>query len=110
METQVEEYREGGVNDRVHRLPRETKWTNLVLKRGITDSDVLWRWHHDVAKGKVERRTVHLVVMDAEGRDAWRLFFEKAYPVKWSQSDLKADSSGVSFETLELAHAGFGKY
>ncbi len=42
VEIETEEYREGGTNDYVHKLPKGTKYSNLVLKRGITDSDVLW--------------------------------------------------------------------
>ena len=53
VETETEEYREGGVNDYVHRLPKITKYQNLTLKRGITDSDSLWKWHQDVVSFKI---------------------------------------------------------
>jgi phage tail-like protein len=109
-ETQVEEVREGGVNDHVHKLPKETKSPNLVLKRGFTDADALWRWHGDVVAGRIERRTVHVILIDAEGNDAWRWSFENAFPVKWGGVDLKADSNAVAFESIELAHTGFTKY
>ncbi len=107
-ETQVEEVREGGVNDRVHRLPRETKYPNLVLKRGLTSSDALWKWHGDVISGKVVRRTVHVILLDPQGGDARRWSFENAYPVKWTGAELKADSNAVAFESIELVHTGFG--
>lgn len=110
IETQVEEYREGGLNDHLHRLPKETKYQNLVLKRGLTDSEILWKWHQEVTMGKIERRTVNVILMDSLGQETWRLGFEKAYPVKWSGTEFKADNNGVSFETLELAHHGFKKF
>lgn len=109
-ETEIEEIREGGVNDYVHKLPKITKYPNITLKRGITDCDTLWKWHQDVVNGKVERKTVFVVLMDGEGNEKWRWSFEHAYPVKWQGPDLKADSSAVAVETLELAHNGIKKF
>ena len=109
-ETQVEEHREGGVNYHVHRLPKETKYPNLIIKRGLTDSEALWKWHQDVVSGKINRKTIHVVLLNYTGEDVWRLSVEKAYPVKWSNSDLKADSSSIAFEAIELAHNGFKKF
>lgn len=110
VETEVEEVREGGVNEYVHKLPKLTKYPNITLKRGLTDSDVLWRWHQNVVSGKVEGTVVCIIVLDREGNERWRWEFEDAYPVKWSGPDLRADSSTVAVETLELAHKGFKKF
>jgi phage tail-like protein len=109
-ETEFEEIREGGVNDYVHKLPKITKYPNITLKRGVIDSDVLWKWHQDVVNGKVERKTVFIILKDSEGNEKWRWSFEHAYPVKWTGPDLKADSSAVVVETLELAHNGLKKF
>lgn len=89
---------------------KETKYTNLVLKRGLTDSDALWRWHQDVVAGRINRRTVHVILLDSTGSDTWRWSFEEAYPVKWSSTELKADSNSVEFESIEIAHHGFKKH
>jgi phage tail-like protein len=109
-ETKIEEIREGGVNDYVHKLPKITEYLNISLKRGITDSDELWKWHQDVVNGKVERKTVSVILMDSERNEKWRWYFEHAYPVKWTGPDLKADNSAVAVETLELAHNGLKKF
>ena len=108
-ETELEEIREGGVNDRVHKVPKITKYQNIVLKRGITDSNVLWKWHQDVVDGKIRRKSVYVSLRDAEGRARWRWNFIEAYPVKWTGPDLKADGNSVAIETLELAHNGIRK-
>jgi phage tail-like protein len=108
-ETEVDEQREGGVNEFVHKLPKLTKYPNLTLKWGLTDSDVLWKWHHDVKTGRVKRANVHLVLLDSEGNEKWRWSFEKAYPIKWIGPDLKSDGSSVALESLEIAHNGFSK-
>jgi phage tail-like protein len=108
-ETEFEEIREGGVNDRVHKVPKVTKYPNIVLKRGITDSDVLWKWHQDVVDGKIRRKGVYVALLDAEGLERWRWSFIDAYPVKWVGPDLRADGNLVAIETLELAHNGIKK-
>jgi phage tail-like protein len=44
VRTEVDEHREGGVNDYVHKLAKETRYANLTLKRGITVMTDLWDW------------------------------------------------------------------
>ena len=109
VETEIEERREGGVNDYLHRLPRGSKYTNIVLKRGITESDVLWKWHQNIVAGKVEMKKLSVVLLDSTGEERWRWDVDGAFPVKWQGPDLKADGSGVAIETLEIAHHGISK-
>ncbi len=108
-ETETEEYREGGLNTYVYKLPKLTKYPNLVLKRGVTDSDVLWKWHQDVVAGKIERKGGSVILLDYAGNEKWRWNFTQAYPVKWAGPELKTDSNAVAVETLELAHHGLTK-
>ena len=110
VETEFEEIQEGGQNRYRHKLAKSSKYGNLTLKRGITDSTVLWDWHRSVVEGTVQRKTVHVIVWDVfdpqTRRERWRWSFAKAYPVKWNGPDLKSDASSVAIETLELAHNG----
>lgn len=108
--TQTEDYREGGVNDFVHKLVKETTFNNLVLKKGLADSTTLWRWHRDVVAGKVKRAPITIIMLkDRFDTVAHTWSFKDAYPVKWSGPDFKADGSAVAFETLELAHHGYAE-
>jgi phage tail-like protein len=107
-EIEFQEYREGGVNEFIHKRPGPVKYpSNLILKRGITDSTELWSWYCEVMRGKIERKPVDLVLMSTTGEESrrWRLL--NAYPVKWTGPELKATASEVAVETLELAHEGF---
>ncbi|MBD2450066.1 phage tail protein [Nostoc sp. FACHB-152] len=108
-ETETEDYHEGGVNNFVHRLPKGTKFPNLVLKRGITESVELWQWHQNVINGDIKRQNGSVVLLDNTGSEKWRWNFSDAYPVKWAGPDLKADGNTVALETLELAHNGLWK-
>ena len=105
-EVDTEDYEEGGVNDFVHKLPKATKYPNLILKRGMTDSDVLWKWHQDVIKGKIDRKKVRIIILDNKRQEALQWEFKEAYPVKWMGPEFRANDNNVSIETLELVHQG----
>ena len=105
-EVEFYEYREGGVNGYMHRFAGAAKYPPLVLRRGMTNSDELWKWHQQVAGGKVVRKngTIHLLNMRGESIRHWN--FVRAYPVRWTGPELRAASSNVAFESIELAHEG----
>jgi len=105
-ETQVEDFREGGLNDYTHKLVTLTKYQNLTLRRGIADRTELWQWHEDVISGTIERRQIHVVLVDSTGNDTWRWVFEGAYPVKWSGAALHASTNAVVVESVEFVHNG----
>ena len=108
VEVETEDYQEGGANGFAHKLAKPMKYPNVVLKRGVTDSEALWKWLHSVGKkgAKLDRKTVRLILLDSEANEkvSWRCL--QAYPVKWSASDLKSDSNTVQVESLELVHCG----
>jgi len=108
-DTAVEEYREGGTNDYVHRLVTNTKYPNLTFKRGITDEFLLWGWHQAVVSGFVQRLPLSVVINDSEGNEKWRWLFIDAYPIKWSGSELNAANSAVFVESVEFVHNGMFK-
>jgi phage tail-like protein len=105
-EVQLEDFREGGLNDYTHKLATVTKYQNLTLKRGLADAADLWGWHQDVVNGRIVRRQVTVVLIDISGRDTWRWVVEKAYPVKWSGASLNASTNAVFVESVEFAHHG----
>ena len=105
-EIEVLPYEEGGVNDHPHKLPGRAKFPNVILKRGVTDSKDLWEWFSSGIKGKIERKTVHIILCDAKSEEVRRWTFEGAYPIKWTGPSLNANENAVAIETLELAHEG----
>ena len=104
-QTQVEPYREGGVNDFEHQFALKTTYPPLVLKRGLVDG-WLWDWHQEVISGRVQRRTVSVVLLDEAGQEAWRWVCAAAYPARWSGAELDAMSGAVATEAVELVHHG----
>jgi phage tail-like protein len=109
-ETEVEEFQEGGENRVRHKLPKSTKWGALTLKRGLTDSKVLWDWFSDRMKADFQkggRKSLAVILWNETERDqVWRWDFADAFPTKWTGPELKGDANAVAVETLEFAHSG----
>jgi phage tail-like protein len=100
------EYREGGENTTVRKLPGVTKYPNITLKWGITDSDELYQWFRDITLGKVERKNGSIVLIDLDGTEKVRWNFVRGWPTKWDGPDFNAKGTDVAIETLEIAHEG----
>lgn len=110
IETVVDTFREGGLNEYEHKLPGPTRYpSNLVLKHGLTDAHALWDWHQETVQGTITRRNGSIVLLDYEGNETWRWNFVQAYPIKWSGPDFRAENAAVAIETLELVHHGISK-
>jgi phage tail-like protein len=106
METEVQDFIEGGVNSHTWKFATRSKQTNLTLKRGIVNK-VLWDWYHDITIGKMKFRNGTITVLDSKGVNAVLEFqVLKAFPVKWIGPDLDAAQNNLAVETLELAHQG----
>lgn len=101
----VLEYREGGLNDVVHRLPGQVRYPNLVLSQGST-STALEQWFELTRLG-AERHDLTLT-LHAPGDGAVRAWtFADAFPVRWTGPVLASGMPATAAEELEIAHAGF---
>lgn len=100
------EYREGGENTTVRKLPGVTKYPNITLKWGITDSRELYDWFRDITLGKVERKNGSIILNDLDGTEKVRWNFREGWPTKWDGPDFNAKGTDVAIETLEIAHEG----
>ena len=110
-ETDVESFREGGVNTHEQQLIGPTKYpSKLILKRGLADAK-LWRWYVKVMSGSIERRNVAILLQDNPGeKTVWKWILHKACPVKWSGPDFRAGTAEVAFESIELIHQGLAPF
>lgn len=102
----VHEYREGGDNTTMRKLPGPTKYGNITLKRGITDDQDLCKWMLAAVKGNVQRRSGSIIINDLAGNPKARWNFRDAWPVKWTAPEFSAKGNDVAIETFELAHEG----
>ena len=102
--TDAIEYREGNDPNHVRKLPGLNKYSAISLKRGITDSDELWKWYRTVVEGKPERKNGSIVLLDDTGQERIRWNFVNAWPTKWTGPSFNSTSNAVSVEALDIAH------
>lgn len=108
-ETETQEYAEGGLNNFVHRFAGRTRYPPLVLKHGLTPIDALWFWHQEVARGNVTRLNGTIYLLNEIRVPVLWWDFKNAFPIKWSGPDLRAGSSDIAFESIELSHEGLSR-
>lgn len=100
----VVEYREGGdPTNAVRKLTGLRKFTNLVLKRGISESRDFFDWLRRVSNGQVDRRDVTVTLLDESQTPVKRWVLRNAWPVRYEVSRLQAAGHDVVLETLEIA-------
>ncbi|MBD2319437.1 phage tail protein [Phormidium tenue] len=106
---ELETYVEGGVNHHIHRFPKQMDYPNLVLVRGLTERDDLWKWYEDVTRGKIRLQNGTIILKDSKQSKVIAWNFKKAYPVAWEGPQLNATGTQVAFERMELVHRGVYK-
>jgi phage tail-like protein len=104
---EVMEYKEGGVNDYVHKFPTRASFANVTLKHGVIYLyDDLWTWHNAFVLGNGTRKD-GLIVLLNESRTPTKVWkFKRGIPMKWVGPSLNATQSAVAIESLEISHEG----
>lgn len=108
VEYDMEEYKEGGENRFTHKLPMRTRFTDMVLRRGmLVDSEVI-KWFLNAFRDReFVPADINVILMNEKSEQlrVWKV--AHAIPKKWSISDLNANESAIVIETLELSYRYF---
>jgi phage tail-like protein len=112
VQFETEEVVEGGQNRFVHRLPTRTKYSNLILKRGVvTQQSAFGGWvSRALSGGLVQQsgpKTINVKLVNEKNQPliAWNVF--GAYPLRWEHTPLNAMGNDVLIETVELNYQFF---
>lgn len=102
--------RPGGLNyGAVQRVGKVT-FATVVLRRGMTTTQHLWKWFAMVSGGEqpayAYRLDAKVTVFDHAGEPRLRWKLARALPVKFKAAELNAVSINVGIEELQLAHEG----
>jgi|SRR5688500_4797304 phage tail-like protein len=102
-ETEVIEFKQG--NDAVVRKkPGRTTYANIVLERGYTATDDLWKWRKNIEDGIIDRRSGTITWLDQDLNTIVAQYnFYEAWPCKWYVPEADSDSSAMAIEKVELA-------
>lgn len=108
VEYDMEEFKEGGENRFTHRLPVRTKYSDIVLKRGLlTDSDITAWFLAAFQKRVFSPVNLSVILMNEKGDPLRTWNVRHAIPRKWSVSDFNANENAIAIETLELSYREF---
>jgi phage tail-like protein len=102
------DYREGTDAPVQRKLSGLTKYGNITLKKGLTDSMELYEWRKQVEQSGAAnaRKNMSLILIDEEGNDKARWDIVEAWPTKYDPSDFSAKGNEVVIETFEVVHEG----
>ncbi len=105
-EIEKEVYLEGGANDQQRIILGHTRFSDVTLKRGVTDDATFSNWFSEIFHKQTKRRNVNILVFNQAGElmRSWTLV--GAIPVAWCTPNLEADGSSVAIEELTLAFEG----
>lgn len=88
----------------LRKRPGRTRYGNLTLRRGFTNSNELFDWYKAVMDGTVERKSGSIIIVgDDSGDEIVRYNFFEAWPCRWMLSDFDSNDDEVLFEEIELA-------
>lgn len=106
IEVQKEVYHEGGVNEQQRISLGQTCFSDITLKRGMTDDNTFSEWLGELFEGQTKRRNVTIMTFNQAGdiMKSWCLI--GAIPVGWQLPSLEADGNMVAVEELTLAFEG----
>ncbi len=91
------------------KLPGNTKYDNIVLRRGMSSSMAFWKWFKYTQDGgwandPQQRKNGSLTIFNQAGKAAARLQFKRAWPTVFRMSaDVNAHSTELEIEELEIA-------
>ena len=107
VEYDIVEYKEGGENAYVHRLPGRVNYPNVKLTRPIdSESAKVTAWVASLQLRMVPS-TCEIAVLDPSGISVAEWTLVEVYPIRWTGPQLDVNSSTWATETLELSHNGF---
>ena len=96
---------EGGQNLYTQSLPQKVKYENLTLERGLViGSPLAIEFDKAMAQFKFTPSNILVTLLDNTRLPIAGWLFMKAYPIKWSVSDLDADANTVVIERMELTY------
>ncbi|PHN06066.1 phage tail protein [Flavilitoribacter nigricans] len=112
VDMNTEEMGSEGENRFKYRLPGKTKYSNLVLKRGvIPKNSPLFTWcdqtlNQGLAE-PIQTKTITVALLDDKQNILISWVFQDAYPVKWSVSEFKSMENAYAVESIEFAYNYF---
>jgi phage tail-like protein len=105
VDVNLDTYNEGGENRFVHRLPGRTRYSDLVLKRGLTLVSGVTAWCVDAIENFNYQPTNMLISLLNEDHapvSSW--YVANAIPIKYDITGLNAEQNQIVIESMTLRY------
>ena len=100
------DYRNGSEEIRHRKIPGLKKFTNIVLKRGITGDTDFWTWIVKGMSGQVFKTNGEVRLLDENHQVVMVWKFKNGWPCKFTGPSLNAKNNEIAMESLEICHEG----
>ena len=108
VELTAEEVPEGGENRFVQKFPTRSKYSELVLKRGLAVNSDLADWCRTCIESlEIQPKNLTVSLLNEKHEPVLSWYVAKAYPTKWTVSDLNASSNSIAIESIQLFYQYF---
>lgn len=109
--TAVDKVVAGGKSNGTTNLIKNTTYSDLVLKKGLSDTDMLFTWYRYIQEGLAVKRNITLFLLDHKGTPTtwWDLY--NAMPIKWVGPSLEAmgGQSAIATESITITYERFNR-
>src|SRR4051794_12926188 len=88
----------------VRKVAGATKWSNIVLKRGVDTNRKLWDWRQQVIEQGPDAARVDgtISLLDYDGNPILTYKFLQGWPTKYGGVTLNASSNDVALEEVTI--------
>ena len=109
-EFEVIEHRVSGKHGNliIHKIPGALKWSNIVMRKGVTDDKKLWDWWKKIEDGQVEtnRKNGTLTCYAPDGKEVAKYTFKQGWICKFKGPAVDSAKNEIAIEEIEIAHGG----
>jgi phage tail-like protein len=90
------------------KVPGNTKYDNIILRRGMSSSMTFWNWFEHTQEGgwsdkSNQRKDGSLKIFNQSGKPAAMYEFKRAWPTVFKIADVSAKSTEFEIEELTIA-------
>ena len=108
VDLEMETYNEGGENRFVHKLPVQTTYSDVTLKRAVTKASSVVKWCKDALESfEFHPIPVNIILLNELHIPVTRWTLVNAIPQHWEMSSLNAEANELLIENLVLSYQFF---
>ncbi|MEO7766310.1 MAG: phage tail protein [Ferruginibacter sp.] len=108
VEMEMETFIEGGQNRFTWELPKRTRYSDLVLKRGMFMGSGIVLWCQNAFENFVfEPANIMIALLNDQHVPVQAWYVVNAIPKKWSISNFNAEENSIVIESITLSYQFF---